>query len=289
MARRVQRLFLAGVCTLALVCGVRSSAGADTQPIFTKQPRGPSFDCSLTTLTAVERRICKSALLSRLDLELNDAYAHDASESEAMLAVADREAAWLRARNACTNDACLAAQYRRRMAELDLDQKLNDRDELSERWEQSPPMSPRLARTLAAAAGVHCFHIHSMVDLGDGLRSYIAESCDEIPRNRWGPDRLGVDRFGAQFRDHMLVLHPQRGRFHVVLNVESANVAGLCCRAQIERSHGLRRLAVFTASGAGDSYSDLYDYDGHVYRMIATVEVDSWNVNGHERLTISHK
>ncbi len=91
------------------------------------------------------------------------------------------------------------------------------------------------------------------------------------------------------YRDHMLVLHPQGGQFRVVLSVESANVAGICCTAQIERSHRLHRIAVFTASGAGDHYWDLYDYDGRSYRMIATVDLDSWNLNGHERLTISRK
>jgi uncharacterized protein len=279
MAKSVLPPLLVGICALALACGVPKSAGADTPSIFTKQPRGPSFDCSLATLTAVERRICKSVLLSKLDLMLNDAYAHDASESEAMLALAVREAAWIRVRNACIDDACLADQYRRRLAEIAIDRKLDDRDERDDHWRRHPPTSAHLAATLARIAGAQCFHVDSVVDLGDGLASYIAESCDEIPRNRRG---MG-------YRDHMLVLHAQGGQFRVVLSVESANVAGICCTAQIERSHRLHRIAVFTASGAGDHYWDLYDYDGRSYRMIATVDLDSWNLNGHERLTISRK
>lgn len=78
-----------------------------------------SFDCS-ANLTAIEERICSNAELSALDSELGDLYqnlASDLSTSGQDRLRADQRQ-WLQQRNGCSDDICLLASYKSRLASL---------------------------------------------------------------------------------------------------------------------------------------------------------------------------
>jgi uncharacterized protein YecT (DUF1311 family) len=79
----------------------------------------PSFDCH-GDLNGVEGAICRSADLSELDRNLNEAYAvlraHLDKDRQAAL-VAD-ENAWQKTRNVCSTDACIHSAYVNRLREL---------------------------------------------------------------------------------------------------------------------------------------------------------------------------
>jgi len=80
---------------------------------------GPSFDCTKVT-GAVTRAVCASPELSALDRQLAEHYrALQAQPATDRAALARDELAWLReVRDRCADDACIAAAYRARDAEL---------------------------------------------------------------------------------------------------------------------------------------------------------------------------
>lgn len=82
--------------------------------------QGPSFNCAKAS-TAVERTICASDQLSRLDREMAEVYAALRSQlgSAGRQRLLDDQRAWLSHRNACRDDeACLAQQMSERIAAL---------------------------------------------------------------------------------------------------------------------------------------------------------------------------
>ena len=108
---------LGGVGLCAILNYERSGAAADTRDAA---EAGPSFDCKRAQ-TQVERAICSSPQLSRLDAALARAYRdRTAALSESAAdEVLQRQRGWLASRNRCgTNAACLERSYRNRIAVL---------------------------------------------------------------------------------------------------------------------------------------------------------------------------
>lgn len=76
-------------------------------------PAGPSFACS-GKLSGVEQAICDDPALAQRDRDLDALY----KQARARPGVADGQRAWIRMRNACTDGACIARAYDRRIGEL---------------------------------------------------------------------------------------------------------------------------------------------------------------------------
>jgi uncharacterized protein len=79
-----------------------------------------SFDCTKAA-TPVEHMICASPELSQLDEQTALAYAakrNAAPNSDAKTAIIKAGRAWLKQRNLCPSESCIAASYRERIGEL---------------------------------------------------------------------------------------------------------------------------------------------------------------------------
>jgi uncharacterized protein len=76
-----------------------------------------SFDCKLAH-GKVEPMICADSGISKLDEQLDAAYAQVRKASGDERAEKTMQLAWLRTRNTCTELACLQRAYRSRLAEL---------------------------------------------------------------------------------------------------------------------------------------------------------------------------
>lgn len=89
-------------------------------PVAPAEREGPSFPCAKAE-SRVERLICSSASLSAQDRQLAEAYgdARRGLSGDAVTAVRDAQKRWLRSRDACTDESCVARRYSERLAELD--------------------------------------------------------------------------------------------------------------------------------------------------------------------------
>jgi len=89
-------------------------APASTEPIR------PSFPCTRAE-SRVELLICGSAELARLDRQLARSYgdARRRMDQDAFAEVRAAQKRWLRSRDACTDDACVAKRMGERLAELE--------------------------------------------------------------------------------------------------------------------------------------------------------------------------
>lgn len=76
-----------------------------------------SFDCARAS-TAVERTVCASPHLSRLDEELAASFRDMLGRVANPAALRERQRDWLTERDACPDDACLERLYARRIAAL---------------------------------------------------------------------------------------------------------------------------------------------------------------------------
>ena len=107
------RAFVSLLC-LGLLCGTAARAqGGSEEPT-------PGFDCRQAE-KVVEHWICASPELMRADLRLSEIYRTAQAKPDGDAALAALRAAqlrWLRARNGCENQDCLARAYAQRTAEL---------------------------------------------------------------------------------------------------------------------------------------------------------------------------
>jgi uncharacterized protein len=80
---------------------------------------GASFDCRKAT-TQVEKQICASSDLSKLDTDLTRAYLYASLEVSDPQQLKTEQRAWIKKRDECPNQtpACAIALYRSRIAEL---------------------------------------------------------------------------------------------------------------------------------------------------------------------------
>ncbi len=81
---------------------------------------GPSFDCANAS-TSIERQICTSPELSKLDLELSNNYNNmRASDigSGAQLDLKTTQESWMLARNTCSDMQCIVDAYKKRSNEI---------------------------------------------------------------------------------------------------------------------------------------------------------------------------
>lgn len=76
-----------------------------------------SFDCTKAS-TPAERLICADKDLSSLDDTLADVFSMEAESGAEATRLRTSQRAWLAARNACPDGACLKQQYERRIADL---------------------------------------------------------------------------------------------------------------------------------------------------------------------------
>jgi hypothetical protein len=239
----------------ALCCLSASAARADLEQLLRVQPRGPSFDCRIPRLSVVERRICAEPALGALDLAVNDVYAQDAFESRSALAAVAAQSDWLQVRDRCTTDVCLTRVYRERLAFLRRDYAATEKA-LGFQWRRDVSKNATFTSMLARLAGARCFHVREQLDLGDGRASYLGYSCDAHPH----------------FDDHFIVFHPRDGSYEIVLTVPTVYVSGLFSGFQLVRSHGLRRIEVFTKSSCCEFEEELYDFDGRQYQPVADLD-----------------
>ena len=78
----------------------------------------PSFDCAKAS-TAQEKMICADRELSRLDVELSQAYSRARSQRADKDGLRKEQTQWLRTNvRACTDKPCLADTYKKRITEL---------------------------------------------------------------------------------------------------------------------------------------------------------------------------
>lgn len=87
-------------------------------PVFSGFVRAASFDCSIDTLTKVERVICSDQELSQLDDQIAVAYHAAMANAGNKTMLRNRQRGWLRQRNQCKDIPCLKDIYMRRLAEL---------------------------------------------------------------------------------------------------------------------------------------------------------------------------
>lgn len=81
------------------------------------EPVKPSFDCAKAS-NKVEKMICGSPDLARLDLQLVDAYRKAIASSADQAKLKSEQIAWIKQSRACADEACVAQAYRARIAEL---------------------------------------------------------------------------------------------------------------------------------------------------------------------------
>jgi uncharacterized protein len=239
------------------------------EQLVERQPHGPAFDCALATLKAIERHICANPRLGRLDQTMNDAYGDVLLESFHALSLAADQAVWLRERDRCITDACIARAYRSRIAVLGRESAETERRMKTETVRTPFVASTQLRARLAKIAGEACFGVDALVDVGDGRASLLAHTCGAcLPT------------------DHALIFHPEGDGYRLIFREPQCYVSGLFTGFQDERSHGLRRIETFSRSAAGDHYADFFDYDGRVYRHVGTVEQYAAQ-NDHRRAFVS--
>lgn len=86
--------------------------------LLTQTVPAASFDCAKAQ-TAIEKRVCSDATLSRLDEQLADAYRSAQRRAESRTALRDAQRRWLKQRrDVCTDTACLRAAYLARIEAL---------------------------------------------------------------------------------------------------------------------------------------------------------------------------
>jgi uncharacterized protein YecT (DUF1311 family) len=264
------RLAIATFVVVSIVGGARSTRAdslemrptlpvVDLEAILKRQPEGPSFDCRSRVMSEVEKRICTDATLSRLDLELNDAYAADVFESFDALGVVRRQASWLRERDRCATNACVRTAYQLRLAVLADESAENDRRMPREEPRYLPVhVSRTTSAILAKLSGERCFAIDGRLDPGDGSASLLAHTCDTCAPI-----------------DHFIIFHPEGDSYRTIIRAESCYVSGIFTGFQDARSHGLRRISTFSRESACGHHLDFYDYDGSVYGLVASIDVQS--------------
>lgn len=81
---------------------------------------GASFDCKKAT-TRVENLICVNTDLSWLDDTLSETFALELTRDEDPAKLRKEQKAWLAARNACTEVACIQRHYEYRISQLSCD------------------------------------------------------------------------------------------------------------------------------------------------------------------------
>lgn len=81
------------------------------------EPVKPSFDCAKAS-NKVEKMICGSPELARLDVQLGDAYRKANANSADPAKLKSDQIAWIKQSRACADEACVAQAYRARIAEL---------------------------------------------------------------------------------------------------------------------------------------------------------------------------
>lgn len=81
------------------------------------EPVKPSFDCAKAS-NKVEKMICGSPELARLDMQLVDAYRKANANSADQAKLKSEQIAWIKQSRACADEACVAQAYRARIAEL---------------------------------------------------------------------------------------------------------------------------------------------------------------------------
>lgn len=80
----------------------------------------PSFDCKKAS-TNIEKQICSSQELSKLDHQLSDNYKSMISSnigSDAILNLKSTQKSWLSTRNKCADTQCIADEYKKRSNEI---------------------------------------------------------------------------------------------------------------------------------------------------------------------------
>lgn len=81
-------------------------------------PFTPSFDCSKAS-TGQERLICSDRELSKLDVELSNAYVSARQRSTDIQALKGEQRDWVKSvQKSCSDKDCLSAAYKKRIAEL---------------------------------------------------------------------------------------------------------------------------------------------------------------------------
>ncbi len=81
------------------------------------EPVKPSFDCAKAS-NKVEKMICSSSDLARLDLQLADAYRKANAKSSDAGKLKSEQIAWIKQSRACADEGCVAQAYQARIAEL---------------------------------------------------------------------------------------------------------------------------------------------------------------------------
>lgn len=77
----------------------------------------PSFDCA-KAISHVEHLICEDEYLSFVDYQLAEAYATRLQKAADPNRLREEQRRWLKARNACTDTACLRSAYEMRRSQL---------------------------------------------------------------------------------------------------------------------------------------------------------------------------
>lgn len=81
-------------------------------------PFAPSFDCTKAT-TGSERLICSDRELSKLDVDLSQAYSNAKEKAADKAILKQQQMAWLKSSlRACSDKPCMVNSYQKRIAEL---------------------------------------------------------------------------------------------------------------------------------------------------------------------------
>ena len=104
---------------VAIEC-LRMSAQVFLLTLAAVSARATSFDCAKAA-TSVERLICETRALARMDDELAEIYEDGADREEHRLAVRAAQRAWIVRRNRCADAECVGRIYELRIAQLACD------------------------------------------------------------------------------------------------------------------------------------------------------------------------
>lgn len=99
-----------------------SAVAAATPPEPVKPPEPPepvkpSFDCSKAS-NKIEKMICGSPELARLDVQLVDAYRKANANTSNQAKLKSEQIAWIKQTRSCSDEACVAQAYQARINEL---------------------------------------------------------------------------------------------------------------------------------------------------------------------------
>lgn len=151
------------------------------------------FDCGKAS-SPVERLVCGDPDLNAFDSQLDGAYRGALDRSADPAAVKDGQLAWLKQRNACTEAACLAASYQRRIKLLEA---ISDKPAICEHVGSTPELdacqaeySRRADRELAryvAAARKRLTDDSRDAFTGGSAKAALAEF--DAAQAAWGPFR----------------------------------------------------------------------------------------------------